>query len=138
MISIPDGKRIAEKLKALEPKVARRMLRGSIRDGTKVIAGEIKQRIRSRTGKLAASITVRAGKRRGRKGRKAVTMSVVSRGNIAPYLGFVEYGHGTPRGGRVQGRFYMKRSAAAVGPRAVNVTVARLRTEIQQEGKKKR
>jgi HK97 gp10 family phage protein len=117
---VEGGAALARKLKALGPKIAKKVCRKALRAGAKIILQEAKNRVPVRTGKLKKSLKVRAQKRK-RKDSIGVTVQT-NDGNFTGetyYGGPVEFGfEQVPAVMGRDGKFYSK-------PRGTQPTVKR-------------
>src|SRR5689334_6562106 len=85
---------LQKRLRSLEPRVARKVITQSLREGAKIVAAEARRLVPVDTGQLKKSIKVRTGK--ARKGRKSVIVMTGNQNLFKGqqfYAGFVEYGH---------------------------------------------
>lgn len=94
-LTITGTKQLERKLKQLEPKVAKKVIRQSLRAGAKIIHTAAKAEAPKRTGVLRKSLKVRAA-RRNRRGTYAVMVTSGEAGNMftgkAFYGAFIHWG----------------------------------------------
>ncbi len=100
-IVVTGLKQIDSKLKTLEPKIQKKILRQAMRSGMKLVAQEALMRVPVLTGLLKRNIKLRAMKRK--RNRVGLLVQVKSdpgfskpygHGQVAWYPAAVEYGHG--------------------------------------------
>jgi len=137
LIVVTGIKQIDRKLKQLEPKIQKKVLRQSMRAGLKEVQAEMKAQVPVDTGLMKKNVKVRALKR----SRKRIGMEV--RVGAAPglithwasgesffYPAGVEYGDSThppnPFG---------RRAYAAKGPKARDITMAKMVEGVEKEAK---
>jgi len=91
-ISITGAKELERKLKQLEPKVAKKIVRQSLRKAAKPILTRAKQLVPVITGALKKSLKVRAMRRK--KGRYGIMVGTAAGWFVGKtfYGGFVEFG----------------------------------------------
>ena len=118
-IELQGVEELRRKLLALEPKVARKVLRKALRAGAKIVHARAKQNIpQGGTGVFARSLKVRAMKRTR---RKTIGVAVETREGWykgeAFYGAFVEFGHkqGSRKLGdarkQIEGKHYIEKAA---------------------------
>ncbi len=114
---------IDRRLRRVEGKVGRKVVRRALRRGAKLVAQEAKRRAPRRTGALSKSIKVRAGKR----SRRAISINaIIGKGFFKGetfYAGFIEFGapgHMTYGRGRspLKPNPFMRAAFDTAGPRA--------------------
>lgn len=85
-------KEIDKALSELEPKLAKKIIRKTLRDSAKIVREEVKQTAPFETGELKAAVKVKAGRRR----RNSISVQVqIGEGDFKGqtyYASFLEYG----------------------------------------------
>lgn len=84
-------KETLKNLKELEPKVQKKVVRKALREGTKIVAAEMKGEAPVETGQLKRSIKIKAGKRK----KNSLSVKVETDKENFPdqyYSAFVEFG----------------------------------------------
>jgi HK97 gp10 family phage protein len=136
-IVVTGIKEIDSKLKTLEPKIQRKVLRQAMRSGMKLVFQEALQRVPVLTGLLKKNIKLRAMKRkRNRAGLLVQVKSdeglvkVSKAGTRYWYPAAVEWGHGT-----VPPHPFMRPAYDIKGPEAKDKTMAELLEGTLREAK---
>lgn len=131
-VVITGIKEIDRKLKRLEPKVQKKVLRQSMRSGLKVMAAEVKSQVPVETGLTRSAVKVKAVKRK-KRGSIELEVAVGSKPGLTKqsggkpvfYPAVVEYKHDP----------FMRRSFTAKGEEARQTTMRLLRDGIEREAK---
>lgn len=141
LVVITGIKELDKRLKTLEPRVQKKVLRQAMRAGLKILAAEVKAQVPVDTGATKSQVKVRAVKRR-KRGTIELEVQIVATdqlkrtssktGQTVFYPAIVEYG--SP--GRPANPF-MHRAYAAAGESARQETMVRLRAGIEREAQAK-
>lgn len=140
-LKLNGAEALAAKLRTLPTRVANKVIRQSLRAGTKIILAETIAKAPVASGLLKRTLKVRAMKRsRNRIGVQVVTEGGFYKGK-AFYGAFVELGHkaGPRKLGdqpqEVAAKPFIKPAFDAVKERAANVILQSMRQGIEQEAK---
>lgn len=143
---LTGDKALDAKFAALPGAMQKRILRDALRPAAKVILEASKRGVPRRTGRMAASLKVKAGKR-SRKRPNAVTFVVqTAEGDFKGetyYAAFLEYGHragpralGTKRR-HIEGKRYLKLALASVDQQARDVAIRLIKEGLERVAKAK-
>lgn len=126
-------KETIKKLQNLEPKVAKKVVRKTLRTGAKIMQTEVKQNVPVDEGNLRKSLKVKAGKRK--KGSISVAVTTSAEDNLYKgdqfYGAFQEFGTS-----KMQGKHFMEQSFNAKENEARQVMTESLKDLIEEEAKK--
>jgi HK97 gp10 family phage protein len=107
-IEVDGDKELVQKLESLKKTHAKSAIRKGSRAGCKLVAARVKQSVPTRTGTLKGQIKVRSWPRSRRWTGTQVTTTVA--GGPAYYGAFVELGHKTRRGKKIEGKFFIRQA----------------------------
>lgn len=113
---------IDRKLKEMEPKLSKKILRQALRKALKPAQAKAREIVPKRTGTLRKSIKVRAG-----RSRKGITMTVATSSSDNLYVGksfyggFVHDGAKNRNGTRREGRPFMKDARDAAKDQCISI-----------------
>lgn len=141
---LTGDKALDAKFAALPGAMQKRILRDALRPAAKLVLEAAKRSVPRRTGRMAGSLKVRAGKR-SRKRPNAVTFIVqTAEGDFKGatyYAAFLEYGHragprplGTKRR-HIEGKRYIKRALASVDDQARALAIKLVKEGLEREAK---